>query len=447
MQSIKNIRTYGLLAVLFIYSVQVVANEDVADSPQHNFPVAEQQSSSKIMNKRDNYLSERGWQLGNNSRDDGSSFYISWGQADIAAGQQDLAFPDARVAAFEQALLDAKGQFVTSRAEQVASESISEIYTDDRPVDPGSLSDDRSRIEVLTEKLLAAGESKLDDFLRENGIDPADLSKQEKRVQAKSEFQKTVTRKAIDSVVGFRPLTTFEDGGAVGVVGVYSSKQEALARSIRNQTVVAQPDRAGPGTVQEILDKSLTKDSDYIFQHGVRLLYDNKGNPWLVGFAQAGVKATKQASRLKLNMLMRGIRQAASDLARAQMAEFLQGTVSYDSSTALLSSAEIAEISQAGKKQVNTSINVGKLIQTKIRQNAKVSMEGLTTLKHWTANHPDTGHLIVGEVVAWSPVTLASVRSSTAGGTSQQQGSQGKKGKAAAVPIRSGADFESNASF
>ena len=427
MQSIKNIRTYGLLAVLFIYSVQVVANEDVADSPQHNFPVAEQQSSSKIMNKRDNYLSERGWQLGNNSRDDGSSFYISWGQADIAAGQQDLAFPDARVAAFEQALLDAKGQFVTSRAEQVASESISEIYTDDRPVDPGSLSDDRSRIEVLTEKLLAAGESKLDDFLRENGIDPADLSKQEKRVQAKSEFQKTVTRKAIDSVVGFRPLTTFEDGGAVGVVGVYSSKQEALARSIRNQTVVAQPDRAGPGTVQEILDKSLTKDSDYI--------------------AQAGVKATKQASRLKLNMLMRGSRQAASDLARAQMAEFLQGTVSYDSSTTLLSSAEIAEISQAGKKQVNTSINVGKLIQTKIRQNAKVSMEGLTTLKHWTANHPDTGHLIVGEVVAWSPVTLASVRSSTAGGTSQQQGSQGKKGKAAAVPIRSGADFESNASF
>lgn len=444
---IKNIRTYIIFAVFSGLSVQLQANENVADSPQHNFPVAEQQSSSKLMKKRNDYLSERGWQLGSNARDDGSSFYISWGQADIAAGQQDLAFPDARVAAFEQALLDAKGQFVTSRAEQVASESISEIYTDDRPVDPNSLSDERSVMAVITEKLLAVGEAKLDEFLRENGIDPAGLSKQEKRIQAKNEFQKTVTRKAMDSVVGFRPLTTFEDGGSVGVVAVYSPKQEALARSIRNQSVVAQPSLAGPGTVQEILDGSLTKDSDYIFQHGVRLLYDNKGNPWLVGFAQAGVKATKQASRLKLNMLIKGSRQAAADLARAQMAEFLQGTVSYDSSTTLLSSAEIAEISQADKTQVNTTTNVGKLVQTKIRQNAKVSMEGLTTLKNWSANHPDTGHLIVGEVVAWSPMTLASVRSSAAEiNTTAQQGSQGNK-KGAAVPVRSGADFESNASF
>lgn len=429
--------------VIGTFSGAALANESAPESPQHNFPVAEQLSSSALIQKRDEYLSERGWQIGDNQQDGGSPFYIGWGESSINVGTGDLAFPDARVAAFEQALLFAKGEFVKSRVQTITSETLSKVRVDDRPFDPATIHDDRSRIGVIADKLAAATEAGLDRLLTELGADPSKLDKKQKRVTASQLLQKSIAVSAVASVSGLRPLVTFEDGGQVGVIVVYSETQRELARSIAAGTAIAQPSKAGKASIGDILKGAIPDDSAYPLQHGIRLIYDDKGNPWLVSFGQAGVKATKQTSKLKMDLLMQGSRQAAGDMARAQIAEFLRGTVNFASQTDFLSESEVAEVTgEAGVEETET-VNVGKLVDTQIRQFAEVKIKGVTTLKTWAVNHPDTGHLIVGEVVAWSPLTQAA-----ASGRASVPAATGGGGKSApSVPVRSGADFESQGSF
>lgn len=431
----------GLLISSF--ALANTAEEAQPESVQHNFPVAEQLSSSALNSKRDDYLAARGWQVGDNQRPDGSHFYIGWGESSISVGSGDLAFPDARVAAFEQALLFAKGEFVKSRVQTITAETLSRVRVDDRPFDPAEIHDDRSRLAVVADKLAAATEAGLDRLLLELGGDPTQLDKKKKRVTASQLLQKSIAISAVSSVSGLRPLATFEDGGQVGTIVVYSDVQRELARSIAAGTAVAQPSKAGNVTINDVLKSAIPNDSAYPLQHGVRLIYDNKGNPWLVSFGQAGVKATKQTSKLKMDLLMRGSRQAAGDMARAQMAEFLRGTVNFSSQTEFLSEAEIAEVTGESGVEETEMVNVGKLVDTQIKQFAQVKMKGVITLKTWAVNHPDTGHLIVGEVVAWSPVTQAATMSRP--NTAAPAGSKSKP--APSVPVRSGADFESQGSF
>ena len=40
-----------------------------------------------------------------------------------------------------------------------------------------------------------------------------------------------------------------------------------------------------------------------------------------------------------------------------------------------------------------------------VKQRGSLKLEGIQTIESWTANHPDTGHLIVGHILAWSPAT------------------------------------------
>ena len=42
-------------------------------------------------------------------------------------------------------------------------------------------------------------------------------------------------------------------------------------------------------------------------------------------------------------------------------------------------------------------------VENFVKQGAKARLTGVTTLKTWLQNHPDTGHLIAGEVKVWSP--------------------------------------------
>lgn len=442
-----NSRASKLLIALWVMLLPVtqlqakIQAEDV-EQPQHNFPVAQQLSGSILAKKKDDYLQQRGWRVGDNPRPEGS-FYLGWGEADIAVGVGDIAFPDARVAAFEQALLEAKGEFVKFRKQSIAVETLSRNFMDDRPIDPATINDDRSRLKVIGEKLLEATEVGLDKLITELGGDPAALDKTQKRILADRLLTKTIAVNAVAGVSGLRPIATFEDGGRVGVLVVYSDSQRELARSIAAGTAVPQPAKAGGGTIQQMLFGSIADDKAYPFQHGVRLLFDNTGNPWLVAFGQAGVKATNQTSKLKLDMMLQGSRQAAGDLARAQLAEFLKGSVNLASKTEFLSQAQIAEVAGEAGTEEQESVNIGKLVDKTISQFAKVTMTGLVTLKSWTVNHPDTGHLIVGEVVAWSPVTQASARQQRPSSTP----AAGATGKAPSVPVRSGADFESNASF
>lgn len=427
-----------------------VSIEEQSNKPSNMFPIAEQLSARDLEIKRDNFLSKRGMVLGHNIKYNqqgmpAKQYYIGWGQANISVSATDIAFPDARVAAFESALLTAKGEFVKSNRRQIASVSIQRFYQDDRDFDPQKLIDNDSYFNRLKEKLATLAEGQIDQLLKESGEDPSRFGLAEKKLRVEDSFEKTITVNAMSSVAGVRTLASFEDQKSVGVIVVYSQKLEEQAKEIsrgkgasRHKLIVGKP------TILQQIDASIGKNQNYMFQHGVRILTDEFGNQALVAFGQSGVRVSNSDSNFKIDMAVKAAKSASQGLASAQFSEFANATVALEDKTKLLSSTQINEIYKDGMETEEQKTNVGKLIDNFIKQNSRTTITGMTTIKTWTANHPDTGHLIVGEVLMWSAFTrdAASQKFNKA-----PEGTNKTKAGASQNNMYQSTDFESDASF
>ena len=424
--------------------------EEQSAKPSNMFPIAEQLSANDLEIKRDNYLSKRGMILGHNIKynEQGvpvKQYYIGWGQANISVSATDIAFADARVAAFESALLTAKGEFVKSKRRQIASESMQRFFQDDRDFDPQKVIANDGYLNRLKEKLSTLTESKIDLLLEEAGEDPSRFGFAEKKLRAEDSFEKTISVNAMSSVSGVRTLASFEDQKSLGVIIVYSQKLEEQAKAISRGKGVSKHQRiAGKPTVLQQIDATIGKNQNYMFQHGVRILTDEFGNQALVAFGQSGVRVSNTDSKFKIDMAVKAAKSASQSFASAQFSEFVNATVALEDKTQLLSSTQINEVYKDGMETEQQQTNVGKLINNYIKQNSRTNITGMTTIKTWTANHPDTGHLVVGEVLMWSPFTR-----DAASQKFNKAPERPNKAKAGAPQnnMRQSTDFESDASF
>ncbi len=440
--SITKFTIVGLLIYLSGITLVAANLEQKVQAPQHNFPIAEQLSSSKLEQKRNKYLASRNWTIGYNTKENGGSFYIGWGQSDVKEKPSSVNFADSKVLAFESALLAAKGDFTRLSKSRIETESIQEFFSDGlsraKDTSAGSI------MMQLNDKIVGLSNASLDNLLEKLGVDPADFSLKKRQNLAKDAFTKTVTLKAMSSVSGIRPLATFEDNDSVGVIIVYSQKLRDQATAIaRGNLIPGKQNIPGKASIQKQLNTSLSKNEDYIFQHGIRILQDEKGNPTIVSFAQSGVKATTNTSKFQLDFALKAARSAAKSLSFAQLAEFVNATVTLTDKTVLAESKLLDRIIEDDMISREENLTTGKLINNFLKQVAKVKLSGVNTFKTWTANHPDTGHLIVGEVSIWSPylsnVAKSINRKSTVTKTAPKNKPTNK--------IRTNVNFESDASF
>lgn len=426
----------GLLLSLPAFS----SIEDESQSPANNFPIAEQLATYGLEKKRDQYLEKRGWFLGYNQKPNGDNFYIGWGQAGIQASAKDIAFADSRVIAFESALLTAKGEFTRSNSLKIATESMQTFFADESDTAADSAS--ANALQQFGKKILTLGSAKLDKQLTEMGIDPAQFSLKKKRELARESFQKTTIASAISSVSGLRPLVTFEDNNSVGVIVVYSKKLKQQANDIaRGKLVPNTTAISGAQKISEQLSSKLAADKDYIFQHGIRVMKDEFGNTALVSFGQSGVKATSSTSKLQLKSSVKAAKIMARSLAESQLAEFVNATVSLRDKTTLIGSSAVTEITDGDLTSINETTNIGKVIDQYVKQNAKVKLSGISTIKTWSANHPESGHLIIGEAIMWSPYLSELTK------LVNRKPSASSKNRAIDNSMRESVDFESDASF
>lgn len=424
--------------------------EAQSTNPSNMFPIADQISANGLELKRDNYLSKRGMKLGQNIKynDQGRAvkqYYIGWGQASISLSPTDVAFSDARVAAFESALLAAKGEFVKTKRRQIASESMQRFFQDERDFDPEKEAADDEYLNRMAGKVATLAETKLDQLLVEAGEDPSKFGAAEKKRLAEDSFQKTISVNALSSVAGVRTLVSFEDQTSVGAIIVYSQKLEEQAKEIAIGKSASKIQRVnGKPTVAQQIEASIGSKQNYIFQHGVRILTDEFGNPALVAFGQSGVRATANDSKFKVDMAVKAAKTASQSFASAQFSEFVNATVALEDKVQLLSSTQINQVYQDGVLTEEQKVNVGKLIDNYVKQNSRTKIKGMTTIKTWTANHPTTGHLIVGEVLMWSPFTrdAASQKFNKAPKKHTQSNPKTPQNL-----IHQSADFESDASF
>ncbi len=286
------------------------------------------------------------------------------------------------------------------------------------------------------------GSAKLDKQLIDMGIDPAQFSLKKKRELARVSFQKTTIASAISSVSGLRPLVTFEDNNSVGVIVVYSKKLKQQADDIaRGKLVPNTTAISGAQKISEQLSSKLTADKDYIFQHGIRVMKDEFGNTALVSFGQSGVKATSSTGKLQLKSSVKAAKIMARSLAESQLAEFVNATVSLRDKTTLIDSSAVTEITEGDITSINEITNIGKVIDQYVKQNAKVKLSGISTIRTWSANHPESGHLIIGETIMWSPYLSELTK------LVNRKPSASSKTRVIDNSMRESVDFESDASF
>jgi len=382
---------------------------------EHMFPLADEVSGSALEKMRDAYLSrkERGWELGFSVKNP-SGAYIGWGQADINVEANDVKAGQARVLAFEKALADAKGEFVRAKMRTTTTTTLRELFHDGREPSPDQVKDRWSRAKVIADKVMALKDARLDEKLTELGVDPTsfgDALPKKKRILLRDAISRRICVRAVQSVAGMRVLTTFEDQNGVGVLVVWSDNMRRIAKAIASGRTVGRPARRDPkeSIMEQIRNACEDYPAELAFTHGVRVMTDDNGDRALVAFGQWSPAVTRQDSKMKQNMAIRAARAQAQDLADGALTDFVNNSVVLESETAIEGDDQIYRLlSPDSEEEVEASL-IGDYLRRMVKQHGRATVKGVVTTAQWKANHPETGHLLVGHVLMWSPATRDAV--------------------------------------
>lgn len=415
--------------------------EQMAQSASDNFPSLDDFSGSAVDKEKDAYLAKRGMKEGFGANESGR-YYIGWQTATIDVPTSDVAWPDAKNMAFEKALLKAKAEYIKLLQKRIATETTRKFMKDERPFDPNDLAAGDSKVEVIAQKLVALAEGELDNALRENGIDPSGYDATKKRQLLEDSIEKDSVVRSYGSVAGITTLRTFEDGNSVGVLFVVSDKLKQAASGLLRGSGAAASTVVTGKSILEQLQEQCSEDQCFISQDGIRLMKDEYGNDTLVSFASSGVRATKGISQLLLDKAMEAAEISAGQTASSRLSEFANASVNFEEKASALSRSSVTEeTNKEGFTAQNQSMDVGKLVSQMTKQQSSLTVKGETTVKRWRAKHPQTGHIIVGVVTTWSPLTQANTSLKPAAGTSNGSGSTSENKK---LNVQQSADFEAS---
>jgi len=417
--------------------------ERVFADPKNQFVNADEVSGSEIKKLCDEYLEERSWELGISPSNPGSA-YIGWGVGMINVPPDDIRFGIARILAFEKAFQEAKGEFARVKARFTTTSTIRRVFDDDREFDPRAVVDEGSRAKVIKEKVLALTEAKLDSALSEAGVDPGEFAGRtpsQKRQILEDSISREIKVKAIQSVAGMRVQTTFEDLHSVGVLVVFSERMRAVASGVARGCTVGGGGKTDPkaSILEQINQAYGDDDTGLIFVHGVRVLIDDNGDRALVAFGQSSPKILATDSTLKKNVAFQAARAIAQDMADGALTDFVNSSVVLESKALVQEYDEVNRIVQRDFEEDQESISIGQEIDRLIKTRGHTNLSGVITLKQWTANHPETGHLIFGHILMWSPASQAAARGKW---TTKKRSTGGQPGRAPENKAHQSLEFE-----
>lgn len=371
------------------------------------FPLAEDVSGTKLIQKRDEYLKARKWVLGY-SRSNPNSAYLGWAEGTIQAKSDDVKFGQSRVLAFETASMEAKGDFVRSQQRVTTTETLRKVFHESWEISEEDAANEIIRVKVIWEKILALTDAKLDKALEDAGIDSAQFRTQpieHRRKLLEDSISRTIKIRALESVAGVRVMATFEDLNAVGVLVVYSDNQRELTKNILIGRTVATPNASSQKEqiLKQIEAACPSGEKELAHAFGVRVMTDENGDRVLVSFGQWSPAVTQADSRFRRDTAIKTARAQAMNLADGALTDFVNSTLALESDSSVWQSAELNRIISPKSIEEVESLAIGETLRTIIKQHGKATLQGVTTIKEWTVNHPETGHLLVGHILMWSP--------------------------------------------
>ena len=384
------------------------AAEAATAAPENIFPSVDDLSGTQIAEARNAYLEERGWTLGHNDSNPGGS-YIGWGQANINIDPESPDYGGARIMAIDAAVAEAMGQFALSEGLQAQVEVVRRVVRDPNALERAQREETQNYAKAIFDRIANLTTAQLDEALTELGVDPArhaDLDYSRKVTLAEESVQRGVARQAFESFRGVRLLKTFEEEDAVGALVIHNPRFAALARRITSGDLVAVGDGVSSDAVEQIANQ--LDPEELLFMHGVRLLRDADGNPVIVSFGQASPSITRADSTMNMNMAVTAAQRSAQLNADRGISDFLGSQVEVDDeSLSQAIASEEGTLQSDGSARITNSARFVENLNSTIRQSSNIDLAGITTVRSWRANHPDTGHVYVGSVKMWSPASAA----------------------------------------
>ncbi len=345
------------------------------------------------------YLSSKGMTEGENTKRDGSSYYVAVGYGVIQAPLDSRSYGDSRVNAYNKAMLDAKAKMAEYLELAIRTETEHD-YAEGNFGGNEEAERDELSIGSKIKRLVVA---KLDDALRAEGLDPdaADRAARERvaKKQLNSGFYKKVISTAAKAeITGMQVMCSFEGvpagkKGEIGVVAIWSPKLQAMAQSISRGGKL--PAGVGKKPVKEQIpaDKKVLLST-----FGVQQKIDESGHLVLVAFGQAGAATDSPQSA-------NAARNKAKMQAMAAIREFAGETVAV--TTDAINAESVEEFENAAESYEDVSAYSQKV--KAVAESLKIS--GIATIKNWEAKHPLTGRMVYGAVCSWSPESAARAQS------------------------------------
>lgn len=340
----------------------------------------------------DKYLSNKGWQRGENTKSNGEKFFIVAGVGIIQAPRGSSGYIDSRRRAFDKAMIEAKGKLLRYLETTIKTKTDLFAQEGNAPNASGALS--------LSDKVDLMAFQKVRELLQAKGIDPnsPEAKKHASDLIATSEsFQKFVQSASQSYIAGIQAFKVFEGSpngakGRIGVVAIWSDKLAATASAITTGQ------RLPPGKGKKSIKEQIPTDNSVLLAtFGVRQMRDENGNPILVSFSQAGPKsksalAEEFAEERAVTMAEAYIREFAGENAK-RVTDIFEAETTVE----LEDGSEIYKDDSAMTKAISAMAEAMKI-------------NGISEIHRWNGIHPLTNQKVFGRVLAWSPDLAASAR-------------------------------------
>ena len=353
------------------------------------------------------------------------------GTAFVALSADDKRWPKARSLAYQQAFMNAMGEYVSLIRSRVTTRLIQDQFEQD--LDESELTFDpedtvSSQLQRITEKLAILGERKLDQALADSGMgaeEIARLTPAQKKTTFSDRITRRTTREAFGSAAGLVPIKTFEaidnEGNtAIGVVAASSRRMRRLATQVaRGKSITPDADRARLSVADQLAEMS---DEELVDQFGVRVYWDEQGYPTLVSFGQWGFSNEGLDKRKKARRRDFAGRQAEND-ARSHLVTFIRASTRFTEESTV--GADVEEAINVLPDNTVEEIETAKLADELVKKanvTSQAELTGMATLRTWGARHPDLdSQEIVGAIVSWSPAREKAVRAAVRDDKPRQQ--------------------------
>ena len=368
------------------------AQEATPEAAIGNEAAVEQKNIHDIV---DEYLASKGMSEGENSKKDGSRYYVAVGYGAILAPLDSRSYADSRVNAYNKAMLDAKAK-MAEYLEIVIRTETEHDYSEGNWGGTETAGDNDLSINAKVKRLII---ERLDKELRTGGLHPdetnAEARERNARKRLNSDFYKKVISTAAKAeITGMQVMCSFEGvpagkKGEIGVVAIWSPKLQAMAQSISNGGKL--PSGIGKKPIKEQIP---TDKAVLLSTFGVQQKIDENGDLVLVAFGQAGAVTDSPQSA-------NAARSKAKMQAMAAIREFAGESVAV--MTDAVNAENVEEFENAAEEYEDVSA-----FSQKIKAVAEsLNISGIATIKNWDCKHPLTGRTVYGVVCSWSPKQAA----------------------------------------